>query len=569
MAHLDSRLAEYQPEPLHLNGNVLHTPRDPESEGKNMFSPTTPMKFEASEDYVGSNHLDEDNRLHTLPQGLPGRRHPVTAIAQMTGCVLAGAILAAGHHVYFTSLHLTPSDGTVHVGGQAIPHQKITNFVATVFIFLVKLCLSQSIAKAFDQRLWYTVRRSAMKLSGLDALFSVLGDPSAFLNFEMVWRAKLAAGLAFVAWTATFAVIPIPGSLTVQPLETHTTEDRSVSTVNLAKDPIGGAIYTWSPIGAYNTPGPIAQSVANKAIIDDSIATWPSPCGPDCSYNLSFFAPSFKCSAPTSSAIQAVFPIWQLQPTIKGTTTDTLSVLYLSDFQGNIQTQTNCTSFNATYSLSVQYRANQQTVEVLNIAAGASFGTNFTLIIDDPTFRPALAAIKDAVATTLIGQVFQDRETGLSATGNTLVLYSALANDTIPTNFVMRTDTPQLIEQLLTNTTISMIGRNLWSTNASVDIVSNFNVFVYQPHVLWAGYATAIGVTLLSIAVGLHALWRNGGGGGKAFSLIMATTRNPALDAVTTRALQQKDYRVTYGNLRFRYTNLGGRDPDRLAFCQS
>ncbi|KAF8182494.1 hypothetical protein K438DRAFT_1418483, partial [Mycena galopus ATCC 62051] len=121
--------------------------------------------------------------------------------AQMTGFALAGAILAVGHHVYFISLHLTPSDGTVRVGGHSISRQKIANFVATVFIFLVKLCLSQSISKAFDQRLWYTVRSKAIRLSGLDALFSALGDPAAFLNLEMVWRAKMAAGLAFVAWT--------------------------------------------------------------------------------------------------------------------------------------------------------------------------------------------------------------------------------------------------------------------------------------------------------------------------------------------------------------------------------
>lgn len=173
------------------------------------------------------------------------------------------------------------------------------------------------------------------------------------------------------------------------------------------------------------------------------------------------------------------------------------------------------------------------------------------------------------MTTTLTGVVFQNRQTGLTVTGTTLVLYSVLANDTFSTNFGMRTDTPQLIEQLLTNTTINLIARNLWTTTVSADIVRNPNVFVYQPHVLWAGYATAIGVTLLSIVVGLHALWCNGGGGGKAFSLIMATTRNPALDDVTIRALHQKDYRAIYGNLRFRYRNLGGRDEDRLAFCQS
>ncbi|KAF7340439.1 Pc21g08530 protein [Mycena venus] len=501
---LASQLAEYQLEPLHLNQNAIRSP-GAESDAKNVFSPTNISKVEQDEDYVSSRQLER--KLDTLPQGLPGRRHPVTAVAQMTGFALAGAILAVGHHVYFVSLHLTPSDGSVQVGGHPISRQKITNFVATVFIFLVKLCLSLSIAKAFDQQLWYTVRRRAMRLSGLDALFNVLADPTAFLNFEMVWRAKMAAGLALVAWTATFAVLPIPGSLTVQSIETQSIQDISVPTVNLAMTPAGGPIYTSSPI--LNT--------------------------------------------------------WNVQAPTKGNDTDTLSVQYVTVLQ-TTSAQTNCTSFNSTYSLTIQYHASQQDIGV-SVAIGPSFGTAGTLIIDDPTYKPALAAIKDAVSTALVGSVFQNKQTGLDVSG--IALYSALVNDTNSGNPVFRTDTPQLIEQLLTNTTISMISRNLWTTTVSAEVVSDVNVFVYQPHALWAGYGAAVGVTLLCMAVGLHALRSNGGGGGKAFSLIMATTRNPALDAVTDRALHEKGYRETYSDLRFRYTNLGGPDMDRLAFRES
>jgi hypothetical protein len=185
-----------------------------------------------------------------------------------------------------------------------------------------------------------------------------------------------------------------------------------------------------------------------------------------------------------------------------------------------------------------------------------------------PTVRPALAALKDAVSAALVGSIFQDTETGISITGRTLALNSALANNTVPTNPVFRTDTPQLIEQLLTNATISMMSHNLWTTIALASIVRSVDVFVYAPRVLWGGYGAAIGVTLFAIAVGLHAVWQNGGGGGKAFSLIMATTRNPALDAITDQALHEKGYRDIYTNLRFRYTIIAGREVDRLAFCE-
>jgi hypothetical protein len=320
----------------------------------------------------------------------------------MVGFALAGVVLAIGHHRYYSSLHLSPSGGVTRVGSHNIPHQIVTNFVATLFIFVVKLCLGQSVSKAFDQRLWYTVRRTSMKLGALDALFGVLSDPIAFLNFEMMWRAKLAAALAFIAWTGTFAVIPVPGSLTVQSIETRTTQDVSVSTVNLAKEPASGLIYTFSPIsvwfphfalhsrfisatGSYVTAGPIVQTVANKALLEADIAQWPSPCGPSCSYNVTFFAPTFSCSASLSSAIQARVPIWSVPPLIKGETTDTLTVRYISNFQTNTQSQTNCTSFNSTYIVAVEFRDNQQNVKLLDLKVGPSFGTGSTIIIDDPT----------------------------------------------------------------------------------------------------------------------------------------------------------------------------------------
>ncbi|KAJ7822708.1 hypothetical protein B0H13DRAFT_2291391 [Mycena leptocephala] len=487
----------------------------------------------------------------------------------MAGFAIAGVILAAGHHIYYASLHLAPSDGATSIGTHTVSHQVVTNFVGTVFIFLVKLCLSQSISKAFDQRLWHTVRRSALKLGGLDALFSVLNDPMALLDFEMVWHAKIAAVLAFLAWTGPFGVIPVPGSLTVQSIETHSMEDMTVATVNLAQEPAsGGAIYTSSPIRSYASPAPIVQTVASKTLLESAITAWPSTCGPNCSYNLTFFGPSFSCSAPSSTPIEARVPIWFMPPVSTRSTTDTLSVQYISDFQGNIQSETNCTSFNSTYNLVIQFQGSQPTVKVLDIELGPPFGTNLTLIIDHPTFRPALAALKDAVSAALVGSIFQDTETGISITGRTLALNSALANNTVPTNPVFRTDTPQLIEQLLTNATISMMSHNLWTTIALASIVRSVDVFVYAPRVLWAGYGAAIGVTLFAIAVGLHAVWQNGGGGGKAFSLIMATTRNPALDAITDQALHEKGYRDIYTNLRFRYTMIAGREVDRLAFCE-
>ncbi|KAJ7138946.1 hypothetical protein C8R46DRAFT_1321067 [Mycena filopes] len=494
----------------------------------------------------------------------------------MVGFALAGAAFATGHHLYYASLNLTSSDGTTNIGGYNVSAQGLTHFVSTIFIFVVKLCLGKSMSTAFDQRLWYSVRRTALRLGGIDALFGVLSDPVAFLHFEMVRRAKVAAFLAFLTWTATFGVLPVPGSLAVQSIQRQDMEFKTVPTVNLAEQPKSGAIYLVGPIGEYQTPATILDSVASKSLLEWAITLWPSPCGADCAYNVTFFGPSFRCSAPTGTPdllpAQIGAAMWHVAPVVAGTTTDTLTVQYMTDLkvQNNTWWETNCTSFNSTYRVAIQFHGNQQSVELLDVALGPSFGMNDGIITyQDPTFRPALAAVKDAVSNALIGTAGQSTQQGLTVSGGTLALYSALANNSIAGNPVFLPTTPQLIEQFLNNATISLMSRGLWSTTAATRITRKANVFVYTPLVLWAGYGAALALTLLAIAVGLHAVWHNGGGGGKEFSLIMATTRNPALDAIADRAFNEKEYyRDTYANLRFRYTHLGGRDSDRLAFCE-
>ncbi len=335
---------------------------------------------------------------------------------------------------------------------------------------------------------------------------------------------------------------------------------------------------------SYNGPAPVTQTVANKALIEGSIATLQSPCGQNCSYNLTFFAPSFKCTPPTGSRVEARIPSWEAGPTVKGDDVDTLNIKWISDFQSNFQSVTNCTSYNSTYTLNVAFEDNKQQIDIRDVSSGSPFGTNQTLFPDDSTcefsrsqlelkltlnlfqVRPALAAIKDAVSNGLIGSVFQNMQTGLNV-DRTLVLYSLLANNTDPTNPTFSTDTPRLIEEMLRNASVSVMTKSLWSTSAMTEVQTQTNVFVYSPRVLWAGYGSCIGVALPAIVIGMYALWCNGGGGTRVFSLIMSTTRNPALDDV---AMEAQDVSGRYTEEpRFKYGRLMDRDGRvRLAFSE-
>ena len=53
---------------------------------------------------------------------------------------------------------------------------------------------------ALTQAIWWTVKRHALSVGGLDNLFGLFTDITGFVNLELLRRAKIALPVAFIFW---------------------------------------------------------------------------------------------------------------------------------------------------------------------------------------------------------------------------------------------------------------------------------------------------------------------------------------------------------------------------------
>jgi len=81
-----------------------------------------------------------------------------------------------------------------------LQQQQWANRYGTAFPFPIKMFLAAAVAVAYTQRIWTTLKRKPIALSGLGAIFNATNDATAFLSWEMLSKAKIATFLALIAW---------------------------------------------------------------------------------------------------------------------------------------------------------------------------------------------------------------------------------------------------------------------------------------------------------------------------------------------------------------------------------
>ena len=91
------------------------------------------------------------------------------------------------------------------------------------------------------------------------------------------------------------------------------------------------------------------------------------------------------------------------------------------------------------------------------------------------------------------------------------------------------------IEDLANNIIISMLSSSNFTMNttAQITFLSAQNVYKYDKRNLLVSYGAVILVTVIAIIIGIVSLIENGVYHDTSFSAIMATTRNPDLDALS------------------------------------
>ena len=162
-----------------------------------------------NDDYSRSNFLEpavEPTTSEAIPQR-PPRFPGLKSYAIMSGLLVLATATALAQHSYYN--HLNHQE----INQVSFPQSWVTR-IGNALAFLFKTCLSAEACVAFCQGFWHVVRRKAIRLSGLDAMFGVLYDPRKFANSDLLLRAKTLFVLAAISWIFPIAAILSGGALT-------------------------------------------------------------------------------------------------------------------------------------------------------------------------------------------------------------------------------------------------------------------------------------------------------------------------------------------------------------------
>ncbi|KAH8885552.1 hypothetical protein GQ53DRAFT_659915 [Thozetella sp. PMI_491] len=230
--------------------------------------------------------------------------------------LLFGIACAVGHHIFYTTLDRKPAQDQV-----------VMLRYGTLLAFASKAGLSAAVVTAYRQRVWATVRTRLLSIKALDSLFSATEDFGALWNWEFIRRAKTAIALAVFVWISPLLVILTSNTLVVEPMtavETgmcpgarslnftfeETNDWRTQAKIgNLFEIPLslwnttkpdtddGEAWFDY-----YTGPNPrLAQTATIGAFLEEVVPRKNASidiCGSgwNCTYDISFIAPGYKCT---------------------------------------------------------------------------------------------------------------------------------------------------------------------------------------------------------------------------------------------------------------------------------
>ncbi|CAO2653747.1 Nn.00g031580.m01.CDS01 [Neocucurbitaria sp. VM-36] len=518
----------------------------------------------------------------------------------MIGLFLCGFLFSVGHHLYYTSL-----DGDI-VTGQAW----VIRF-GTVFAFLVKAAFLGGLSLSIKQVVWLFVSRKGITVRGLDAVFSITWDPTAFFVGELWTKTLLVALLAAFLWAIPLAVIVTPATITVTPMRDISTHSCDVPTLNFSKR------FDWeykSPQSAlanfnitqlvtpvfpnededswrdhvpniygYGGPTPFAEKLFRKVLIGSEVLDMPSVCGPNCSYTITTPGLGYNCTQldkksrgaaivnntdlPTEEAavyVGVLQPSRRLVGLVHAQETIDGKYVHLPEYFL-------CVPWEVTYELTFSYKDNIRHIRLDNqvfvrqIRWPRSTRTGLLTLSYPETNFWAYEALADVVGQHFSGGIWLETS---GTTSNTLLAYSSLVGLQIspdnPNMTVMESvpwpkfDFVSKLEEIVRNVSISLMTESSLHIRDTVAMTCQtdtlVNRWVYNPYTLWAAYGSIMAVAALGTLAGGGAMYTNGKSSDVSFSSILCTTRNPTLDwAAVGARLGSYPLPKEFGDMKLRF----------------
>jgi hypothetical protein len=342
--------------------------------------------------------------------------------------------------------------------------------------------------------------------------------------------------------------------------------------------------------------------IATRVLSNGEVLTFPSPCGANCTYNVTLAGPAYQCleydpSLPLPNLTipgyafdeydPDTFPYYSVEIVGNQNGSDGLWVLY------GPNATIHCTLWNATYNSNINFTNNIPDISTTVDWASPLNATNIiyktstyalysgpqnTLGIVDEWEALNMYTIQKAVSSLLQGYIYVAGVYGGFSTHDTMI---GVANfvDITPFNVTFQGNVSDLLESLLINTTLSIT--NFLSRPALPDLsqrnisqpatytqvpafISTYPTkYVYNRLPLWGSYGLALGLATICCVVGGLMVWRNGMVGDLGFSQVLIKTRNPTLDKLCSGTM------IATGELkhaRLRFGVLTGNEPPSMAF---
>lgn len=166
--------------------------------------------------------------------------------------------------------------------------------------FIFKACITYSLLIAFSQRLWLTYREKPLKGAYIDTLFSTPTNLYSLLNINVIRLAPITWTMALICWLTPLAAVFPPGALSVAGVLRNSTEEVLVPTFNASANTSSLIGWDGNAEDCYTGAGQDLLRLTTLTILGGNVLPYPSPCGPNCTYSISFRGPAFKCQNSTT-----------------------------------------------------------------------------------------------------------------------------------------------------------------------------------------------------------------------------------------------------------------------------
>ncbi|KAE8380431.1 hypothetical protein BDV26DRAFT_279500 [Aspergillus bertholletiae] len=223
-----------------------------------------------------------------------------------------------------------------------IPSQTYVTASSTIVANIISFCIRVCLAAAFTQYFWHLVRVSPMRLETLEYLYTMRGSPISFFSLTVLQKGWLLAIITMVLWAVPVAMSFPSSSMTVTTtVRTHEASQIQVPGMNLSETWGGNttaikddelALFVSNNWRDQNDTDyeevlraeqltlygmgiqikPVMYQLATETIVNGAPRTTSSPCGMNCSYEISFDGPYLSCD---NTDVEKISPLYNVSST--------------------------------------------------------------------------------------------------------------------------------------------------------------------------------------------------------------------------------------------------------------